>query len=162
MKLAELQQSLRNWLTCSSDEASRDLDPPSIAGLTVYQNNYRAQLVGCLQTSYPLLSTWMGAELFREAAITHIDNHPPHAWTLDVYGADFEETLRSMFPDNPDIHELAWIEWSLSESFVAADAEPIASSHLSDVDWDHARIYFTHARPDWRTDHLEARIHMPA
>jgi hypothetical protein len=159
MKLAKLQHDFRAWLTVASPEASLRLDREQRGGLAIYQNNYRAQLVGCLQSSYPLLSAWMGPELFREAAITHIDNRPPHAWTLDAYGADFEETLRALLPHNPDIHELAWIEWSLSESFVAADADAVSSRQLAGVDWDHARLHLapslrlraasTHAEALW-------------
>jgi hypothetical protein len=97
-------------------------------------------LVGCLQLSFPQLRAWLGHENFMDAAINHIDRHPPHAWTLDAYGIDFEQTLQERFPHNPDIHELAWIEWALSESFVAADAINMSSEALQAVDWDTARL----------------------
>ena len=35
---------------------------PSGSGRAVYQNNYRAQLVGCLEESYPLLRTFIGEQ----------------------------------------------------------------------------------------------------
>lgn len=140
MTLAELQRDFRDWLTLASPEAARRLDPGVGMGMTVYQNNYRAQLVGVLEASYPQLHAWLGSTLFLEAAIRHIDSRPPHSWTLDAYGADFGITLISMLPDNPDVHELAWIEWSLSESFVAPDAMPLSSDQLADIDWDTARL----------------------
>ena len=141
MNLATMQRDFREWLTASSGEATRrQLGTRAAAGLGVYQNNYRAQLVGCLQLSFPQLRARLGHETFLDTAIAHIDRHPPHAWTLDAYGIDFEETLRARFPHSPDIHELAWIEWSLSESFVAADADRMSSDELQAVDWDMARI----------------------
>lgn len=140
MTLAELQRDFRDWLTRASPDAARRVDPRAGMGMTVYQNNYRAQLVSVLEASYPLLHAWLGSTLFLEAAIRHIDSRPPHGWTLDAYGADFDDTLRGMLPDNPDVHELAWIEWSLSESFVAPDATPLCSDQLADVDWDTARL----------------------
>lgn len=134
MNLIDMQRDLRAWLVNSTN------DGPASVGLTVYQNNYRAQLVGCLQASFPQLQAWLGEELFLKAAITHIDSHPPHAWTLDAYGIDFGVTLKSMFPHNPDVHELAWIEWALSESFVALDSPQVSSETWQGVDWDTARL----------------------
>lgn len=132
MNLIDMQRDLRAWLVSPTN------DEPASIGLTVYQNNYRAQLVGCLQASFPLLHTRLGDELFLKAAITHIDCHPPHAWTLDAYGIDFGDTLKSLFPRNPDVHELAWIEWALSESFVALDAPQVPSETWQEIDWDNA------------------------
>ncbi len=143
MTLAELQRDFRDWLTHASPEAVQRLDPRAGMGMTVYQNNYRAQLVGVLEASYPQLHAWLGSTLFLEAAIRHIDSRPPHGWTLDAYGADFEATLRGMLPDNPDVHELAWMEWSLSESFVAPDATTLSGDQLADIDWDLARLQLT-------------------
>lgn len=140
MTLAELQHNFRAWLVAPSDESALHFGAGAAAGLTVYQNNYRAQLVGCLEVSYPLVRRWIGDDAFREASITHIERQPPHTWTLDHYGCDFPETLLSMYPRNPDLPELAWIEWTLSEAFVAADAAPVAMDAIADVDWDSARL----------------------
>ncbi len=140
MNLAELQHDFRQWLVTSSDKVGQHLDERVAHGLAVYQNNYRVQLVGCLEASYPLLLVHMGAEAFRRVAVTHIDDHPPHAWTLDAYGADFGNTLRDRFPNNPDLHELAWIEWALSEAFVAPDTETLSQDALAQLDWDTARL----------------------
>ena len=139
MNLARLQQEFQNWLVNASDESAALLGN-HVAGLAVYQNNYRAQLVGCLEGAFPNLRQWLGDEAFLAACITHIDRHPPHAWTLDVYPAGLQKTLYEVFPDNPDVHELAWIEWSLSEAFVAADAAPLRMEALASVDWDTARL----------------------
>lgn len=140
MNLIDMQRDMRAWLVSSAIDTQERLGTHAATGLTVYQNNYRAQLVGCLQASFPQLRTWLGDELFLSAAIAHIDSHPPHAWTLDAYGIDFGDTLGSMFPDNPDVHELAWIEWALSESFVATDALQASSETWLDIDWDTARL----------------------
>ena len=140
MTLADLQRDFRDWLTNGSTDASRRLGTDAIRGLAVYQNNYRSQLIGVLEASYPLLLAWLGDELFLQAAVTHVDNHPPHAWTLDVYGADFVDTLREVLPHNPDAHELAWIEWSLFASFVATDAGQVSGEQLAAVDWESAHL----------------------
>ena len=140
MNLAQWQEGFRGWLVTGAEERARVFGGRASAGLDVYQNNYRAQLVGCLQASYPNVLRWIGDEAFRQAAIAHIDAHPPQGWTLDSYGKDFGATLRGMFPRNPDLQELAWIEWALSEAFVAEDAAPMPKEALWSVDWDGAHL----------------------
>lgn len=140
--LAQMQQQFRDWLVASTDDAKARLHVGSQHGLVAYQNNYRTQLVNCLKASYPQLLAYLGEDVFLQAAIHHIDEHPPSSWTLDAYGADFDDTLRLIHPHNPDIHELAWLEWSLSDVFVAADASSITLDQLTDVDWDTARLTF--------------------
>jgi hypothetical protein len=140
MNLSELQHDFRQWLVTSSDKVEQHLHERASHGLAVYQNNYRAQLVGCLEVSYPLLLSRMGVDSFRQIAVAHIDDHPPHAWTLDAYGADFGRTLRERLPNHPDLHELAWMEWALSEAFVAPDNAPLSQDALAQVDWDTARL----------------------
>ncbi|WP_342118925.1 DNA-binding domain-containing protein [Pseudoduganella sp. OTU4001] len=148
MNLADLQRSFHAELTAA---AAAPLHDPRVAlGHAVYQNNYRAALVGCLQESYPLLNAFIGEQAFLHAAATHINHHPPHAWTLDAYGDDFAHTLMALFPDNPDLHELAWIEHALGQSFVDPDAAPVAAEALAAVNWEQAKLHLTptsHLRP---------------
>ncbi|MFJ3007464.1 putative DNA-binding domain-containing protein [Pseudomonas fluorescens] len=143
MTLAQWQRDFRAWLIDAPDDCATRLGGGSKAGLDVYQNNYRAQLVGCLEEAFPRVRSWIGDELFHNAVITHIDTHPPHDWTLDAYPRGFGKTLAVMFPKNPDLHELAWIESAVSEVFVAADSSPLAIEALSTVDWDTAHLCLT-------------------
>ncbi|MGV8918172.1 MAG: putative DNA-binding domain-containing protein [Pseudomonas sp.] len=143
MSLADMQRDFRTWLVSASGDAAVRLRATTIAGLDVYQNNYRAQLMGCLEAAFPQVRAWIGEDAFLSAAVSHIDNHPPHAWTLDAYPEGFHQTLIELFANNPDVHELAWIESALNESFVAADAEPLSVEALATVDWDNARLRLT-------------------
>jgi hypothetical protein len=141
MRLAEIQEDFQRWLVAASPQAAERIG--AAAGLAVYQNNYRAQLMGCLETAFVHLRAWLGADEFRDAAIAHINHCPPRAWTLDAYAEGFAETLRLRYPDNPDIHELAWIEQALGQAFVAEDAQPLPVQALADLDWDNACLLFT-------------------
>jgi len=143
MMLADLQRDFQTWLVKAESNASLGDGARAMAGLAVYQNNYRAQLVGCLEQSYPQLRAWIGDEAFRTAAITHIDSHPPHAWTLDAYAEGFDRTLLALFPDNPDVHELAWVEHALGAAFVAQDAQAVPFDALAQIDWDTALLSIT-------------------
>jgi hypothetical protein len=142
MNLHMMQRDFRRWLTTADAPSARRLADER-RGLDVYQNNYRVQLAGCLEATYPHLRTFIGDAAFRHAAAVHVQRNPPRAWTLDAYGAGFAATLRTVFPDNPDLHELAWIEWSLATAFVARDAAPLDPARLAHVDWDRARLGFT-------------------
>jgi hypothetical protein len=143
MMLADLQRDFQTWLVAATPSASLGDGARAMAGLAVYQNNYRAQLVGCLEQSYPQLRAWIGEEAFRTAAITHIDSHPPHAWTLDAYAEGFDRTLVALFPHNPDVHELAWTEHALGAAFIAADARCVPLDALASIDWDSALLSIT-------------------
>lgn len=142
MMLAQLQRDMQAFLASGSLDSAARVSPHG-AGLTVYQNNYRAQLVGCLEQTYPHLKTFMGAEAFHYAAVSHIGRRPPQAWTLDAYGAHFGATLGELFPDNPDLHELAWIEWALGLAFIARDAAPLSAAALAGAEWDSAGLVFS-------------------
>jgi hypothetical protein len=142
MNLHAMQRDFRRWLTKADASAAHRLAGTGRGGLDVYQNNYRVQLVGCLETTYPHLRTFIGDAAFHHAAVHHVTRHPPRAWTLDAYGAGFERTLRALWPDNPDLHELAWLEWALATAFVARDTTPLDPARLAAVDWDRARLGF--------------------
>jgi hypothetical protein len=139
MNLANIQGDFRAMLSASAPAPGLPVGP----GRAVYQNNYRAQLVSCLEESYPMLRAFIGGEAFLHAAAAHIKRRPPRAWTLDAYADGFHDTLQALFPDNPDVHELAWIEHALGQSFIATDAAPVAASELAAIDWDHARLQLT-------------------
>jgi hypothetical protein len=142
MSLLALQQNFRTWLTSESAEVEARFEERARAGLGVYLNNYRAQLVACLSASFPVLRAWMGDAAFEGAAASHIDNVPPHAWTLDAYGLDFHETLRRLYPTDPEIAELARLERELESAFVGPDSALVDPAALADVDWDAAVIQF--------------------
>jgi len=139
MKLAELQRSFVLHVQAGTEQAGL---PATGAGMRIYRNNYRGQLKAALRTSYPHLAAWLGETAFDRAADEQIMKSPPHSWTLDDYGRDFPALLRRLFPDDPEIAELAWIELALAEAFVARDADPVAPRALNGIDWDGALFGF--------------------
>src|SRR6185503_21274999 len=58
------------------------------------------------------------------------------------YGADFAETLRALHPDDPEIAEIAWLDWRLRRAFEGPDADPVTPEKLGEVDWDRAVLIF--------------------
>jgi Putative DNA-binding domain len=145
--LLTLQQDFRSALLV--DEMAEDT-PFGVAasdGMKVYRNAYRSRLMNCLRSSYDKVWSWVGDEAFDAAACHHIILHPPRSWTLDDYGEGFDQTLKSLFPDDPEVPELAWLEWVMARAFASLD-QPIvkpadlASADVADLDWDKVRLAF--------------------
>lgn len=111
-------------------------------GLAVYRNAYRAQLAACLRDTFEKTHAWLGDNAFDSACQAHIADHAPHSWTLGDYGEGFEDTLRRLYPKDPEVIELAWLDWALSRAFDGPDADPITPEALSAVDWDRAVLHF--------------------
>lgn len=139
MKLAALQQEFTEYIRGQSEHHGL---PVFGDGMRIYRNNYYAQLKGALRESYPHLNLWLGDSEFERAADAYIGRSPPDSWTLDDYGSGFPASLRTLFPDDPEVPELAWLELAMAQAFVAADADPVDIGDLDDLDWDNARITF--------------------
>ena len=138
--LAEMQRNFSDWLVLAGGDERLRRGLGDTRGLAAYQNNYRTQLVNVLRASYPQLRVVLGDEAFLELAIHFIDHRPPSSWTLDAYGADLADSLRALYPRHPDLQELAWIEWTLSEVFVAPDAAMLSPADLAGIDWESATL----------------------
>jgi hypothetical protein len=140
MMLAALQADFGRWLQAECPDAATRLSGG--AGLDVYLNNYRSQLVAALESSFPQLQRWLGETAFLAAAAKHIEASPPSAWTLDAYGEDFPATIAALYPDDPECAELARIEWALAEAFTTPDLAPLSAETLGAVEWETARFAF--------------------
>ena len=138
MTLAALQRNFRDWLTDVPVAIEVWVDGDARAGLDIYHNAYRVQLVECLKDTFEKTLLWMGEDAFINAALTHIERTPPSGWTLGAYGKGFDRTLADLYPDDPEVAELAWLDWALSRAFECADCIPVAADAVADVDWDRA------------------------
>lgn len=142
MSLLELQRGFRGCLLEPSRDAVGIMAGNVAPGLAVYQNAYRAQLVSALKDSYERLWAWLGDDAFEAAARDHIDAHPPSSWTLGDYGADLADTVAALYPDDPEVAEIAALDWALRRAFDGPDAPPYDLARVADVDWEQARIHF--------------------
>ena len=147
MNLAALQGEFMGHVL----EDERPL-PPSwrkrmAAGLDVYRNAYRARLVEALRETFPCTARWAGEEPFRAAAAHYLIGQPPRGWTLDRVGEGFVETLEELFVNDPDVADLAWLEWAMHCAFTAADDPPLDLGGFADrvaqfgeADWAELRL----------------------
>lgn len=123
--LAQLQDA---FLACLHDDDAPlppGLDATRAAGMAVYRNGYRARLLGVLADSYARTARLVGTEAFHQAAAHHLIGQPPSAWTIDRAGEGFADTCAELFANDPDVAELAWLEWAMQSAFTAADDVPL-------------------------------------
>ena len=140
MNLAQHQHAFAAELAASDDAAV-----PSSLGMEIYRNAYRARLLGALEVTYERTRRWVGEAAFAAAACHYVISHPSHDWTLDRFGAQFPEVLRTLFANDGEVAELAWLEWHLQQAFAAPDqpelsGADLAQAGLNDGDWEQLRL----------------------
>ena len=140
MNLATHQRAFAAELSASDDAAL-----PGSLGMEIYRNAYRARLLTALEVSYERTRRWVGEDVFAAAASHYVISHPPHDWTLDRFGAQFPAVLASLFANDGEVAELAWLEWRLHQAFAAPDLPELGGAHLAqaglnDADWEQLRL----------------------
>lgn len=118
-------------------------------GLSVYRNAYRTRLLEVVLGTFPRTMAWTGEAPLRRAAAHHLIQTPPSSWTIDQAGKGFDCVLADLFAADPEIAELAWLEWAIHEAFVAAHAEALTQEDLvrlsqgfGEADWTGLRLDF--------------------
>ena len=119
------------------------------AGLAVYRNNYRSAVVEAIRATFERTEKLVGEGSFRRAAAHHCIVHPPSSWTLDLAGYGFAETCAELFANDPDVAELAALEWAMHVAFTARDTAPFdmvafaaASAQFDEQDWAELKLEF--------------------
>ncbi|MFK7831305.1 MAG: putative DNA-binding domain-containing protein [Congregibacter sp.] len=143
------QQEFLTQLLDDEHPLPRDWNTRHAAGMAVYRNAYRARLIDTLRDSYERTARWVGEDAFRRAATHHVITHPPRGWTLDDVGEGFHGTLQELFANDPEVAELAWLEWAMNRCFVSADAIALdvsgfsaAAAAFGEEDWARMRVRF--------------------
>lgn len=125
--------------------APDDGQESSSPGMVIYRNAYRSRLADALATSFERTRRWVGDDMFGAASAHYILTHPPRSWTLDDYGDRFPESLAELFGEDPEVAELAWLEWHMQQAFAAPDrsaltATELVAAGLGESDWERLRL----------------------
>lgn len=149
MSLAAIQQGFMACLLDTEAAVAPESNARFAQGFEIYRNAYRARLVGALSETFPRTARWVGEEAFEAAAAHHLIHNPPADWTLDTAGRGFEATLADLFGNDPEVAELAWLEWAMHLAYVAADTVPLDLAGFSakvesfgEDDWANLRLVF--------------------
>ena len=149
MSLAQAQSAFMAQILDEDATTPANWDARRAARMEIYRNNYRSALVDALLATYERTARWTGEEAFRRAAAHHLISNPPASWTLDHAGAGFDATCAELFANDPEVAELAWLEWTMLEAFTAQDLEPLdgaafaqSTSAFGDEDWINLKLRF--------------------
>ncbi|WP_436176159.1 MULTISPECIES: MNIO family bufferin maturase [unclassified Acidovorax] len=119
-QLQALQRDLADRILAEPMQAL-DAEAPFAGRLGIYHHAYRARLAEVLADTYAKTWLYLGSDTFEDHARQHAVAHPPTARSLNRYGEGFVGTLRTLYPDNPELHELAQLDWDLRTRFDGAD-----------------------------------------
>nr|WP_281501120.1 DNA-binding domain-containing protein [Erythrobacter sp. F6033] len=118
-------------------------------GMSVYRGNYRSALVGALENTFERTARYVGEGPFKQVAAHHAIAHPPSGWTIEEAGAGFDATCAQLFAKNPEVAELAWLEWAMLQVSNAPDTQPFGAAEFGattadfgDEDWMGLRLEF--------------------
>lgn len=118
-------------------------------GMSVYRGNYRSALVGALENTFERTARYVGEDTFKKVCAHHAIAHPPSGWTIDEAGAGFDTTCAELFANNPEVADLAWLEWTMLSVSTAEDLQPLspeafaeATGQFGDEDWMNVRLHF--------------------
>ncbi|MEX0341351.1 MAG: putative DNA-binding domain-containing protein [Erythrobacter sp.] len=129
--LAQRQEAFLGAILDDEAPLPAGWDRERAPGLAIYRNNYRTSLVEALRSTYERTERLVGEDAFRRAAAHHCIVHRPGSWTLDLAGAGFAETCAELFANDPDVAELAALEWAMHGAFSARNALPLATAEFA-------------------------------
>ncbi|MDP2369551.1 MAG: DNA-binding domain-containing protein [Rhodoferax sp.] len=89
--------------------------------LGIYHHAYRARLIEVLADSFAKTYLFMGSDSFDRDAMAYAVAHPPTQRSLNRYGAEFPDYLAALYPGNPELFELAQLDWDLRTCFDGPD-----------------------------------------
>jgi uncharacterized protein (UPF0276 family) len=96
--------------------------------LGIYHHAYRARLNEVLTDTFAKTYLFMGSDLFDEEAVAFAVANPPTARSLNRYGHNFPEHLAARYTDNPELFELARLDWDLRHCFDGPDAPAFSAT----------------------------------
>jgi Putative DNA-binding domain len=122
---------------------SATLEPAERVG--VYHGMYLLRMQEALETDYPGLAHFLGEGRWRELVRDYVEAHPSRSYTLNVLGRSLAEFVRT----RPGLrhaafaHDLARLEWAVTEVFDAPESPLLAEADLAAVPeaaWERARL----------------------
>ena len=107
-----------------------DARADAAARVHVYQHMYRSRMIEALESQFPRLARWLGAERFADLTSDYVADHPSRHPSLRFLGARFPDWLAARIAADPALHpelsDLARLEWARADVFDAADEAPLA------------------------------------
>ena len=146
--LQAVQAQWSDYILDRDEEGERTaLGGTSPQRLGIYHHAYRARLAEVLADSFAKTALYMGTDAFDEQAQAFAVQMPPLTRSLGRYGDAFPRYLAQCYPDNPELFELAQLDWDLRTRFDSADAPALDAAAVQAADPALAANWLTWAQP---------------
>ena len=138
MELKELQIQFKSHLFSQESTIAQHIVSDVLSSdfrLSIYANAYVGRLIEALENDYPVLKTLLGEDSFYELCQRYIAQHPSIYTSLRWFGQHMPAFLQDVqsYSEKPYLAEMAEFEWTLVNSFNAADQESIHESDVAQV-----------------------------
>jgi uncharacterized protein (UPF0276 family) len=150
LPLSDLQRGLCDFILARANEqvlAGKLRAPDGVdlqQRLHIYHHAYRMRLAEVLADSFARTAHFMGSDLFESEAIAFAVEQPPLLRSLGRYGAQFPAHLQQRYPGNPELNELAQLDWDLRACF---DGPDVAALDAQAAAQDHAQAWVARLAP---------------
>jgi len=153
--LEKLQKIFQNCVLHTSGATSTDWISatgrvaPEIQ-LSVYAHAYRARLREVLANDFTAVLMAIGDDHFYQLVDSYIEAYPSHYFSLREFGRDLPDFILNLVNTNPDsqskdwpdihwpdmywLYELGFFEWSLGQTFDAADSTLFTEQQIATID----------------------------
>jgi hypothetical protein len=117
----------------------------SFERLDIYRGMYLMRMEEALESDYPALKHFLGADKFMEVVARYVDVYPSKSYTLNRLGDHFPKFLSTLddLPKKEFCCELARMELLLTEVFDAEETPPLTEAAVRAVPpeaWETARL----------------------
>jgi len=142
--LAELQRHFQHFVVAGSGDVGEHVAAPDEGTrrqrLAIYADAYALRLEEALRADYRGLHAWLGDGEFRRLTRDYLPAHPSHYRSIRWFGAHLEEFLATVpgWRNQPQLAEMARLDWALSLTLDAADAPALEIGHMAAIppeDW---------------------------
>jgi len=100
--------------------------------LHVYAHMYQARIAEALESQFPRLARWLGANDFGELAAAYIADEPSRRPSLRDVGERLPAWLAARRGDRPAMAGLAALEWARADVFDLVDEPPMTLESVRD------------------------------
>lgn len=138
--LADLQAGLQNYVL--GDGVSDDILSELTGGasdqskrrLHIYHSGYRSRMNEALQSAFEQTWAYLGDDAFDAICTRYTETNPSRSPNLGDHGRNFPRFLQRALPADPEIAELATMDWRLHSAFDAPNAAILTGEQLATVD----------------------------
>lgn len=106
-------------------------DAQAARRIGIYRNAYTVRLIDALQDTFGHTLVYLGDAVFEQAARAFIAAHPSNHGNLRWYGSQFAPWLTTSFTADPDVGEMAELDYTLRWAFDGLDAKPMSMQELA-------------------------------